>query len=265
MRKANFFAVFVGIESPDPADAGAHQEEAEHQAQSGRQRPQDLRRRHVRDRGLHRRLRQRKGLHRRRHGGPHRRRRNPCRHGWPALCPAEHPAHAAAGDGRPAACRPRPLDRREPATNARSVSTSRRCGRSAISCSTIGASWSVSTTPRPTPAGSTASRRMLDCSGRPRSWRKATGGATLSRSISCTALSAAPEARERSGRCSRTAAAANPGALRHIMSLMALYVHLGPFSRFVIDRNRSPYRGDRLHLAVSGRKQGRDRCSSRHG
>ena len=44
LRAANFFAVFVGIETPDPDNAGADVQEAEHAPRSRRQHPQDLRR-----------------------------------------------------------------------------------------------------------------------------------------------------------------------------------------------------------------------------
>ena len=50
---------------PGSRDADADAQEAEHQAQHRREHPQDLRLRHVRDRGLHPRLRHREGLDRR--------------------------------------------------------------------------------------------------------------------------------------------------------------------------------------------------------
>ena len=65
MSEANFFGVFVGIESPDPETLVADAEEAEHAAQHRRKHPQDLRARHVRDGRLHRRLRQRESCDRR--------------------------------------------------------------------------------------------------------------------------------------------------------------------------------------------------------
>ena len=62
MREANFFAVFVGIESPDPKTLVHTKKKQNTRRNLARQRPQDLSRRHVRDRGLHRRLRQRRGF-----------------------------------------------------------------------------------------------------------------------------------------------------------------------------------------------------------
>jgi radical SAM superfamily enzyme YgiQ (UPF0313 family) len=47
-------------------------------------------------------------------------------------------------------------------------------------------------------------------------------------------LSRVPEAREAFWNVFKTCRASNPGALRHVMALMTLYIHLGPFSRFVI-------------------------------
>ena len=74
MSEANFVGVFVGIESPDHRDAGRRRRRSRIRgATSPGQHPQDLRRRHVRDRGLHRRLRQRRDRrHRRGHGRPDR-------------------------------------------------------------------------------------------------------------------------------------------------------------------------------------------------
>ncbi len=48
------------------------------------------------------------------------------------------------------------------------------------------------------------------------------------------ALSRVPEAREAFWEVFKECRKSNPGALLHIMSFMVLYIHLGPFSRFVI-------------------------------
>ena len=72
LREANFFLVFVGIESPDTRHADLDAEEAEHAAQPRRQRSPDLSGRPGGDRGLHRRLRQRGRERRGRHDGLHR-------------------------------------------------------------------------------------------------------------------------------------------------------------------------------------------------
>jgi len=47
-------------------------------------------------------------------------------------------------------------------------------------------------------------------------------------------LSRVPEAREPFWRVLKKTRSENPGALRIIVTLMTLYTHLGPFSRFVI-------------------------------
>ena len=47
-------------------------------------------------------------------------------------------------------------------------------------------------------------------------------------------LSRVPEAREAFWEVFKECRKSNPGALLHIMSFMVLYIHLGPFSRFVI-------------------------------
>ena len=51
-------------------------------------------------------------------------------------------------------------------------------------------------------------------------------------------INAVPGTREIFWNAFKTIARTNPGALRHIMILMSLYMHLGPFSRRVstIDR-----------------------------
>ena len=59
MNEANFFGVFVGIESPDPETLVQMQQEAEHAPQHRRERASHLCGRDVRDRRVHRRLRQR--------------------------------------------------------------------------------------------------------------------------------------------------------------------------------------------------------------
>ena len=58
MRDANFFALFIGIESPDPETLVAMSKEAKHSPQSGRKHWQNLSGRHVRHRRFHRWLRQ---------------------------------------------------------------------------------------------------------------------------------------------------------------------------------------------------------------
>ena len=62
MTEANFFAVFVGIESPDPETLGGDAEEAEHAPRHCREHSPDLQRRHVRHRRIHHWFRQRAGI-----------------------------------------------------------------------------------------------------------------------------------------------------------------------------------------------------------
>ena len=49
-------------------------------------------------------------------------------------------------------------------------------------------------------------------------------------------INAMPEAREPLWEAFRYAAAKNPSALLHIVTIMAFYAHLGPFSRYVIEQ-----------------------------
>ena len=57
LKRTNFFAIFVGIESPDTDTLDRRAQEAEYAPQHRRERAQDLQGRHVRDRGLYCRLR----------------------------------------------------------------------------------------------------------------------------------------------------------------------------------------------------------------
>ena len=92
---------------PGSRDPGADAQEAEHQAQHRRERPQDLPLRHVRDGRLHPRLRHREGLGRPVDDRLHRGMLRSDLHGRPALCAARHAAHAPARQGRAAAPGPR--------------------------------------------------------------------------------------------------------------------------------------------------------------
>ena len=103
MSEANFFGVFVGIESPDPETLNAMRKKQNTRRNIAQSVHRIYARRAVRDRRLHRRLRQRARFGRRCDRRTHRGGRNPGLHGRPAVCAAEHPAHAAAGEGRPAA------------------------------------------------------------------------------------------------------------------------------------------------------------------
>ena len=107
LKRSNFFAVFVGIESPDTETLIAMRKKQNTRRSIARQRAQDLSRGHVRDGGLHRRLRQRKRLGRRTDDRADRGVGDPDRHGGPALCAAEYPVDAPARARRPPLCRPR--------------------------------------------------------------------------------------------------------------------------------------------------------------
>ena len=103
MRRANFFAVFVGIESPGYRHADLDAQEAEHAPQPGRERPQDPRGRDDGDRGLHRRLRYRGAPCRRSDGRLHRGHQHSGLHGRPADRVADDAADPPPGERRPPA------------------------------------------------------------------------------------------------------------------------------------------------------------------
>ena len=65
LKQANFFAIFVGIESPDTDTLMAMRKKQNTRRSIAGERAQDLPRRHFRHGGLHRRLRHREGLGRR--------------------------------------------------------------------------------------------------------------------------------------------------------------------------------------------------------
>jgi radical SAM superfamily enzyme YgiQ (UPF0313 family) len=76
---------------------------------------------------------------------------------------------------------------------------------------------------------------MLNCSGRPTELAVGDRRRQLvSLDFVYSVLSRMPEAREQLWNVFKSCRSNNPAALRHIMALMMLYVHLGPFSRFVI-------------------------------
>ncbi len=76
---------------------------------------------------------------------------------------------------------------------------------------------------------------MLDRSGRPAELAEGDRRRVLaSVEFVHSVLSRVPEGREAFWKVFKNCRSTNPAALRQIMSLMALYTHLGPFSRFVI-------------------------------
>jgi hypothetical protein len=76
---------------------------------------------------------------------------------------------------------------------------------------------------------------LLDRSGRPREIAEGDRRRErLTLDFVYGTLSRVPEAREAFWEVFKECRKSNPGALVHIMSLMVLYIHLGPFSRFVI-------------------------------
>ena len=62
----------------------------------------------------------------------------------------------------------------------------------------------------------------------------ATGARGLAASTAYKIMRALPEVREPFWKTFVEVAKTNPGALRYIVMLMALYMHLGPFSKHVI-------------------------------
>jgi radical SAM superfamily enzyme YgiQ (UPF0313 family) len=78
---------------------------------------------------------------------------------------------------------------------------------------------------------------LLDRSGRPKElaagdYRKALNPFEVVHRI----INAVPEARKPLWEAFKYAAAKNPSALLHIVTIMAFYAHLGPFSRYVIEQ-----------------------------
>ena len=79
-------------------------------------------------------------------------------------------------------------------------------------------------------------------------------GETSSAEMTRTIINAVPGTREIFWNTFKTIARTNPGALRYIMILMSLYMHLGPFSRRVIGRDRPPHQRDRRHAGEAHRR-----------
>lgn len=75
---------------------------------------------------------------------------------------------------------------------------------------------------------------LLDCSGRPTQLAKGDRRRDLSLDFVYGLFSRVPEAREIFWNVFNNCRKTNPAALRHILGLMALYIDLGPFSRFVV-------------------------------
>ena len=142
MNEANFFGVFVGIESPDPETLIAMRKKQNTRRNIAESMHRIYARRHVRHRGVHRRLRQRERLDRGRHDRADRGGRDPGRDGRTALRAAEHAARAPARAAKAGCTRCPSSFRAITATSARSGSTSRRCARGARSCATMNASCS---------------------------------------------------------------------------------------------------------------------------
>ena len=106
---------------------------------------------------------------------------------------------------------------------------------------------------------------MLDRSDRRRELpdgdvRKRLGGIDSVHKI----MQALPEVREPFWKTFVEVAKTNPGALRYIVMLMALYMHLGPFSKRVIgeiDRRIDELGGMSPVRATAGRRYRQRRCS----
>ena len=235
MRHANFFTVFVGIESPDPKTLDPHQEETKHSAKSGGQRPQDLSRRYVRDRWLHRWLRQRRGFDGRRDGGLHRGIRHSRLHGGAAVCAAQYPAHAATCRRRAAASRP--LTWRSPELSDQCTATLNFDTLRPLSEILRDYRRILERVYDPSAFADRLQRlaSMLDRSGRPRDLPRGDKRLKVA-SIEMVhkIIGRLPDAREQFWQAFVNCAKSNPAALRYIVILMAFYLHLGPFARKVI-------------------------------
>jgi Domain of unknown function (DUF4070) len=99
---------------------------------------------------------------------------------------------------------------------------------------------------------------LLDVSGRPTELAVGDRRRNLSLESVYKIFSQVPEAREAFWKVFNTCRQTNPGALRHVIGLMAIYINLRTFSRFVIadidrriaaDDAPMPRPGDALALA----------------
>ena len=76
---------------------------------------------------------------------------------------------------------------------------------------------------------------MLDCSGRPMSLPRGDKRYSLvSLEVVHRILTKVPEAREAFWRVFSKTRKSNPSAARHILTMMAIYAHVGPFARYVV-------------------------------
>jgi hypothetical protein len=234
VQEANFFTIFPWHRKPRSKDLGPRQEEVEHKAQSGRERPPDLSRRHVRDRGLHRELRQRRDFDGRRNGGLHRVSRHSGPHGGVALYAAEYSAYAATGRCRAAESRPRHGSTRP----ERPVHTEPEFRHpAALNEILLDYRRILERIYDPSAFADRLERVSgeLDRSGRPRELpegdvRRKAGSIEMAHRI----ITRLPDAREPFWQTFVTCVKWNPAALRYMLALMAFYPHLGPFARQVI-------------------------------
>jgi len=107
---------------------------------------------------------------------------------------------------------------------------------------------------------------LLDLSGRPTELAKGDRRRDLSIDFVYGVFSRVPEAREAFWKVFNKCRKTNPGALRHILGMMAIYINLGPFSRFVIQEiNRRVALAalpDRVFPAVGSRSRVRTNLGS---
>ena len=197
-------------------------------------------------------------------------------HGRFALCAPQHSAHAAARARGPAGL-DASMSRREraAATSASRASTSTRAGRCAIFFADYRRILERVYDPAAFAGRLQRLAALLDNSGRKQQTRaehsqSRAGGLEVTRRI----VAHMPEPRAIFRRALMQCIASNPASIRSILGQMALYVHVGPFSRDVIARTRDHDRrardGRRTASAdraskrdVSGRRADSDRRQSR--
>ena len=137
MKDANFFAVFVGIESPDPETLVQMRKKQNTKRNIAESVHKIYRYGMFVTGGLHSRLRHREGLGRPVDDRIHRGMLRSDLHGRPALCAARHAAHAPARQGRAGCTRATTsCGRSRRATSARSAAISTPSGRCATSSPT---------------------------------------------------------------------------------------------------------------------------------
>ena len=246
-QAGEFLRVFVGHRKPRYRRyAIGHAQKAEYAPQHRRQRPQDLSRRHVRDRGLHRRLRQREGLDGRSDDRSDRGVRRSPSPWW--ACSMRCPIRSSrAGWPRRAASMsattPRPKGKGDQMHRRRRIT--RPSGRVWKSCAITAACWRDL---RPRRVLRQASSGFRPCSIAQTAASEIPEGDIRRRdrapSVWCMrCCRACPSVANAFGRRSPTACRAIRGAVRAVVTLMAFYLHIGPYYAPCHRTDRSADRG----------------------